>query len=1020
MKYAIVHVADIHYRPNEPEGVSTVLQAFVRDLQNQRNIVAADRYYIAITGDLVFSGSDSQAYSALYEEFDEALSKVGFAKDVRVVVPGNHDMDQLTVKHDSDGFQKELTTRKNNERDLNDFISTHSHKDTRFSNYHNFESRFAKFGTACSVLGQGWKLADDLGVFCLNTALCSSAGSNSYPDEGELAIGTRCLTEWCNSTTTSTNILLMHHPTDHLNTWSSKELQRLIEQHFSLCLCGHRHTQNIYHDRISQKTLIVSAPQLFTSKDDTLGYGIVLLEDGRVDEISYRQYVDGAFLAGSHFSRNDTGVVSIPSAVRTDTKRLERALTTALSSYKGQPEIFIKPAVTKDRESDDGENLLSELIVNPTSSLVLAQPQFGQTCLCHYMRLKAYKRGSLWAYIDANHTKTRKVLDVIQEQLDFFGVTTTHPDCILLDSWNGSIIDHANMLKCLDSEFPETPILVMVNYTEPTFSENFSLSKLQHKFEMVHLQPLSQTRVRELIAKYGEAKKLPSNDAVVTKVVRDLAALNVHRTPLNCLTLLRVFEKDQNEEIINRTKLIKTVLFILFTDTESFTYASSKPDVDDCEFILGKFCKSLIERATRTFTRQDLLESLRAYCQEKLISVDVEVVIDILESNKILLRFRDTLEFKHSYWIFYFAATYMLHDSEFAEQILSNRNYVNYPEIIEFYTGCDGRRADAVETLVADIEALVASVDGKIGILEEFNPYEQAVWNPTDKAIEAMQIEVLKKVEESNLPTEIKDRYADQTYDFGAAYDQSINQILHEYSVLSLMQTIKATSRALRNSKYIDPELKRRMLSCIIKGWASMSRVFVLLAQTLAQKGHANYDGFGLILSKGFDGSHQEKLKGILLAGPFNVVHYLKDDLSSGKIGPLVYSLLTSDIDNIQKHFLAHFLVRERPEGWYKPVYEYMNLLHRNSFYLWDLSNALNSELALGFTTRNEQDHLKDLTEIVVAKHVGGSRKRALNMKNLALGQAISTRNKLPIDKIRAAARRKSPNIQKNSPRSWS
>ena len=97
MKYAIVHVADIHYRPNEPEGVSTVLQAFVRDLQNQRNIVEADRYYIAITGDLVFSGSDSQAYSALYEEFDEALSKVGFAKDVRVVVPIRIKLNRLNI-----------------------------------------------------------------------------------------------------------------------------------------------------------------------------------------------------------------------------------------------------------------------------------------------------------------------------------------------------------------------------------------------------------------------------------------------------------------------------------------------------------------------------------------------------------------------------------------------------------------------------------------------------------------------------------------------------------------------------------------------------------------------------------------------------------------------------------------------------------------------------------------------------------------------------------------------------------
>lgn len=740
---------------------------------------------------------------------------------------------------------------------------------------------------------------------------------------------------------------------------------------------------------------------------------------GRTVEFAYElalnasQWDQGGDVLRPILKRRDLRSDEAPSTASTQMDRLERALKGALSAYRGQPEVFIEPTVTKDRDSKDDTNLLPELIANPQSALILAQPQFGQTCLCHYMRLEAYKQGAKWAYVDTKHTKTRKVLDAIQEELESFGVTGEMPDCILVDSWDGSVIDHTNMLKCLDSEFEETPIIVMIDYTEPTFGGDFAFSRLKHEFTMMHLQPLRRTRVRELVTKYGDAKNLPDNDAVVTKVVMELAALNVHRTPLNCLTLLRVFERDQNEDIVNLTRLIKTVLFILFTDAESFTYAGSKPDVDDCEYILGRFCKSLIEGATRTFTRQELLVSLRNYCDEKLISLDVAVVVDILESNNILLRFGDDLEFKHTYWIFYFAATYMLHDTEFAEQILSNRRYVNFPEIIEFYTGCDGRRSDAVKTLVADTEELVIKVNGNIGIPEEFNPYETIVWNPSDEAVESMRAEVSKKVEESNLPTEIRDRYADQGCDFTAPYDQSIRQFLHEYSVISLMQTMKAASRALRNSKYVDPELKRAMLKCVVRGWATMARVVFVLAPTLASRGHAAYDGFALILGEGFDGSYQKRLRDILLWGPFNIVRYLKDDLSSGKIGPLVAALLAEHINDVQKHFLAHFLIRERPEGWYQTVFEYMNLLHRNSFYLWDLSGAVNSELKLGFATDVEKRQLKLLAEVVVAKHVEGPRKRSSDQKTLSRGQAISTRNRLPIDKIRAAAKRQSSGTQK-------
>lgn len=695
-----------------------------------------------------------------------------------------------------------------------------------------------------------------------------------------------------------------------------------------------------------------------------------------------------------------------PKIVSENRKKLENALKLALSAFKGQPEIFIDPTLTRDRDSINGENLLSKLVENPRSTIVVAQPQFGQTCLCHHLRLEAYKNGQLWVYLDASSTKTRKVLASIQEQLASFNSANPIPDAIILDSWNEDIIDHANMLRCLDSEFPKTPILVMANYTEPTFRSGFSFSQLQREFEFLHLQPMRRGQIRELVTKYGEAKNLPSDDAVITKVVKDLAALNMHRTPLNCLTLLRVFEKDQNEEIINRTKLIKTVLFILFTDTESFTYASSKPDVDECEYVLGKFCKGLIERGELGFNHQEFRSALRGFCDEKLMSVDVDVVIDILESNSIILRVGDRMNFKHSYWIFYFAASYMLHDPVFAEYILSDRRYVNFPEIIEFYTGTDGRRSDAVDILVSDTEGLIRSVDKKIGITEDFNPYEDISWAPSDQVVESMRLAVSSKVETSNVPDEIKDGHADKDYDCSAPYDQTIRNFLHDYSVISLVQAIRASSRALRNSKYVDSGLKLRMLRSVMDGWSSIMRVAFVLAPQLAHCGRAGFDGFGLILGEGFDGSYQKRLKDILLSGPHNVVRLLKDDLSSGKIGPLANSLLTGKVSNIQKQFLARFLIQERPTGWYQAVFEYMNLLHRNSFYLWDLSSAIDAEFDLGFTTSEERQRLRSLKEVVVAKHIEGPKSGRSKAKALSPSQAINEKNRLPIDKIRAASRR--------------
>ena len=86
-------------------------------------------------------------------------------------------------------------------------------------------------------------------------------------------------------------------------------------------------------------------------------------------------------------------------------------------------------------------------------------------------------------------------------------------------------------------------------------------------------------------------------------------------------------------------KVIETVLFILFTDADSFTYSTTKPDVDDCKYILGRFCKRLVEEHTRSFGARAMADELKSYCKERLISVDTDAIIDILLQNHILVAY---------------------------------------------------------------------------------------------------------------------------------------------------------------------------------------------------------------------------------------------------------------------------------------------------------------------------------------------------------------------------------------------
>src|SRR5690554_7788484 len=54
--------------------------------------------------------------------------------------------------------------------------------------------------------------------------------------------------------------------------------------------------------------------------------------------------------------------------------------------------------------------------------------------------------------------------------------------------------------------------------------------------------------------------------------------------------------------------------------------------------------------------------------------------------------------------------------SEFLQYIYNNKKYIDYPEIIEFYTGIDRNKADALEVLSQDLDETLLSVKNKVKI----------------------------------------------------------------------------------------------------------------------------------------------------------------------------------------------------------------------------------------------------------------------------------------------------------------
>lgn len=253
MSTAIVHLSDIHYRRNWDENHGVVFRAFFKDLSKQLDLIGATTVYLALSGDVVKAGDDAESYAEFLAKFDTELSNLGISKRQRICVPGNHDVatQQIELKRvDHEG----VIAHALNESSFNDYSENPAEVfKSKFIQYQLFESAFADFTTLnSSVHGNGWEIADNIGVFCLNSAFFSSGAlkddtGNRIQDERRLAVNTRSLHAWNAKCNAACKILIMHHPLDWLMPWAQKEIRALLDIDFALSLSGHAHDQSLFH-----------------------------------------------------------------------------------------------------------------------------------------------------------------------------------------------------------------------------------------------------------------------------------------------------------------------------------------------------------------------------------------------------------------------------------------------------------------------------------------------------------------------------------------------------------------------------------------------------------------------------------------------------------------------------------------------------------------------------------------------------------------------------------------------------
>jgi predicted MPP superfamily phosphohydrolase len=1006
MKTLLLNISDIHVgSEDKPENEGLVLSKFLSDVEEQIQKFEYDECFVLISGDLVFAASDDS-----YNKFDrliiqELIKVLKIDRNHFIITPGNHDVAQKAVKDVEDSFIP-IFEAKYEENNFNDLLRKHAQHGILFDKFDAFH-RYIKDtmkNTNYSMCANVFHINDIWSVHTLNTAILSCGAYKKINDQGHLGIDTRSLQDLIANDNHPKKILLMHHPEYFCMDWVKHELRKLYGQEYALVLSGHTHDQDIFFN--NEKGYIhCEAPQLFTDKyDDILGYNYIELEDDKVMRITYREWFEkrNKFRVGISFTEDDDniGVVSFedkPHTIKTVydevdsvTIIMQERLRKEMQSYIGQPYIWVERYLSDDRIDRvfkiEESSMYSELdIIKKGENIhVVAPSQYGLTCYgSHFLLTLWENQHEFGIKIDADGIKANRFERMVEYELDHYGKTEKDVKWIVIDNWKPFRKDQKGISTYIKQHFPDAHLLLMTAYHESEFIDGQSFDETVIESKTLYLTPLKRAQERLMVDAYNKVKFIDDSDEVLSKLDEDIKNFNLHRSPHSCVTLLTVFKDSFDKNPVNRTDVLENILNIIFDNTRLPNYKSNKPDAKDCDFCLGYFCSKLIKKTDHFFTRQDFIAEIKTFCKQQDYDIDVEQLFDILCFNKIIIDDHNYFKFHFTFWVYYFVASWMKANEEYAKEILTEQRYLHYPEVLEFYTGKDRRRKDAVETIINDLSVTSKAIQAKTNMNDEDDPFDRLQFSQTKEHEDAIYEKIKMDVMQANIPMAIKDQVADQHFNPSAAFHQNIFKVYSDYSVGYLVNIIRIGSKVLRNSDQLDANIKQRLLAELTSAMKVLSNIIYLVSPLFAKQGYILLTDYGLKLTKEFfELEEKERTIRIYVTIPYNLTIMFKEDIFSSKLSPVFISSLAAEKDKVKRHLLASLLVYKQPAGWRDALLNYMETIGSNSYYMGTLLELMLAVLQNGELEEPEQMRMKNLIKAAMFKSRTGRLPESLGELN--------------------------------------
>jgi len=285
-----LHLADLHFREGTIYNSNIVLGQLLKDIESESDGGGLSLDFIAITGDIAYSGS-SVEYELAKKFFDKLLKITHLNKNQLFIVPGNHDVD-WTIKISP--MTKNLS-HLNNRNTVNEYLADQDTRKNIFKRLSNYATFVNEYFSHLKFDDNNYFYVNELNICGKKVAILgiNSAWSCSPDTNGRdgILIGERQVCEALKKAKdVDIRIALLHHPFNCLKKFDRKDSARLLENECDFILHGHIHeTQFQQNFTPNSKPIIIGAGASYETRDYPNSYNFVRLNT-KPAEVILRQY----------------------------------------------------------------------------------------------------------------------------------------------------------------------------------------------------------------------------------------------------------------------------------------------------------------------------------------------------------------------------------------------------------------------------------------------------------------------------------------------------------------------------------------------------------------------------------------------------------------------------------------------------------------------------------------------------------------------------------------------------------